>query len=162
MTYDLRDAVNAVLDSGLTDYADIAAKVAENVPSREVRFCLAEALRSYVREQMSHRRAVNPVLKPATSPSSPTSSARSPKRDAIRAQHARFLLDLVHVQDGNKPLGKCTYQDLMFAAEERRQMASANTAMANRYQQITELLRSHDVTTVEELPVAVLRESASA
>ena len=160
--FDLRVAVAEVLDgSGLTSLDEIAAKVAANVPSKDLRAALALALRPYVRELVGRRRMANPVLHPGVTRAEIERSARSPKVAAIRAQHAAWLRDLVHVEGGYKPLGECDYDDLMFAATERRELAVRNVRQAERLEQIAELLHEHDVETVADLPAHVLGGEAA-
>lgn len=156
MTYDLRAAVLEVLDtSDLADLGDIAAKVAENIPARELRAALAESLRIYVQQINTQRRMSNPILH-----SDRVQSARSAKVAGIRDRHAAWLRDLIHVDGGHKPLGECTYEDLMFAAEERRVKARQNATQADRFEEIAKLLQAHSVETVAELPTSVLSEAA--
>ena|ERR1051326_1552073 len=153
--YDLRTAVFDVLDtSDLTDFQAIAAKVAENVPARQLRAALGECLVSYVRMTCSQRRMANPVLHTAR-------SARSPKVAAIRDAHAKWLRELISVEGGQKFLGECTYEDLMFAAEKRRKHAAVTVAQAQRFEEIAALLHEHQVETVAELPPSALMEVAA-
>lgn len=156
MTYSLRDAVFNVLDtSDLTDFAEIAAKVAENVPAKELRTALGECLVSYVRMTCSQRRMANPILHTGQQ------SARSPKVAAIRDAHAAWLRELIAVDGGQKFLGECTYMDLMFAAEKRRKHAAETAAQARRFEEIAALLQEHAVETVAELPPSALLEVAA-
>lgn len=155
MTFDLRAAV-ADVSADLTDIDEIASKVAENVPSRELRATLTEALRPYVREFITRRRATNPVLAPASAAA--VRPARSDKVARIRAMGRAWLRENIHVGDGErKQLADCTYQDLMFAAEERRENARRNLAKADRFEEIANMLNDRGVSTVAELPTEDLQ-----
>lgn len=152
-TFDLRAAVRHVLDTtDLADPRDIATKVAENVPANQRIYALTTALDPYVREAIQRRRNSNPIIGSA----SPRTG--SSKVAAIQA-YARALRDQVHVGAGAwKPLGDCTYDDLMFAAEERREHARQNAAAAERYQTLADLVRDEGAARVADLPVEVLRD----
>jgi hypothetical protein len=147
--FDLRTAVIEVLDTtSLTEPAAIAGKVAENVPSRQLRAVLTEALVTYVAVVNQQRRMNNGILGGARRP------ARSAKVAAIGDWHAKALRDRVHVDGHHKLLGDCTYEDLMFAAGERRKLAHQNATKADQYQALAEKLREHDVKRVANLPLS--------
>lgn len=149
--FDLRAAVVEVLDgTGLADLGEVAAKVAENVPSRHLRSALAEALRSYVAVVNQQRRARNPII------GGGAVSSRSSKVSGIRDAVALALRDRVHVEGGMKLLGECTYDDLMFAAAERRENARRNLAKADQYEALAEKVRAHKAARVADLPPSVL------
>lgn len=158
--YSLRDAVASVLDtSDLASPEDVASKVAENVPSKAVRSVLTEALTTYVRVHMGERRRSNVIL---NGDEQRKQSARSSKVAAIRDSWSAALRDRVHVEDGWKALGECTYDNLMFAASERQEMARRNAAQAEKYESLAHKLRSAGVERVADLPQADLAELGSA
>lgn len=145
----LRKIVAAVLDtSATTDPAHLAQEIAQKVPARSVRACLAESLAPYVREQIHHRRMHNPIL----ADTQRKQSARSSKVAAIRDGWAAALRDLFLAEDGWKPLGEFTFEDLVFAANDRRKKAQENLAKADRFDALAERLRAAGVDTVAELP----------
>lgn len=79
------------------------------------------------------------------------------KRRAILAWHERFLADQLHVADGYRRMAKCTFDDLMFAASERRTQAASTMATADGYERLANALHDYDAKTVEALPAAVVR-----
>jgi hypothetical protein len=160
--FDLRAAVAKVLDtSDLAEPDEIASKVAENVAARDLRSALALALVPYVRIQMDNSRRSNVILN-GDSDVQRKQSARSPKVAAIRDAWAAALRDRVHVSDGWKLLGDCTYEDLLFAAEERREKARQNVARAERFEWLAERLQANGVARVADLPKNDLRELEAA
>lgn len=157
--FDLRAAVNDVLDTtSLTDPVAIAAKVAENVPTRQLRVALAEALVSFVANVNQRRRMNNPLLGGAPQ----VRSGRSTKVAGIATWWAAALRDRVHVDGGHKFLGDCTFDDLMFAASERRQQARLNEAKADQYEALAKLLREHGVDRVADLPPSAVTDWGTA
>jgi hypothetical protein len=72
---------------------------------------------------------------------------------AIRKSWEAALEDRIHVggEVGWKALGACTYDDLIFAAEERRGLASRSLAMAERFTMLAEHMKKHGARTVVEL-----------
>ena len=102
-----------------------------------------------------------PVPRPvATSVPSPgRRSARSAKVAAIRAAGPKWLEDRYCVGAGDdswKLLGDCGFSDLMFAAGQRREQAARTSAVAERLEVLAELVRSHGVSRVRDLPASVL------
>lgn len=156
--YSLPDAVREVLDTtSLADPDDVAAKVAENVPSNKLRTVVRVLLPAYVREHMRAQRASNPVISDAHR----TRSARSSKVAAIRAEHERCLRDRVFTDAGWKLLGECTYENLVYAANARREDAERNMARAAQYDALAAALQEHGVATVGELPATVVHSVAT-
>lgn len=160
--YSLNDAVKHVLDtSDATSPEDIAELVAADVPHREWREVLAQALGPYVRAAIAHRRQGNPILAGAVhGGAGRTQSARSPKVTGIREEaRQKALRDRLSVgDDRHKFLGDCTFEDLMFAAGERRTQARRNEAKAAQYEALALLLQERGVSTVAELPDSDLDE----
>jgi len=101
--------------------------------------------------------APRPVIKHVPPPA--RQSARSAKVAAIRAAAPKWLEDRYCVGSGDddwKFLGDCGFADLMFAATQRREQAARTSAAAERLEGLAELVRSHGVDRVRDLPEAVL------
>lgn len=143
---DLRKLVKDFLDeTDLTDFREMGAELARRIPSKDLRSVLAEALPDLLSTVNQQRRMSNPIIAGST-------PARSAKVAGIAAMHAAALRALVHVGGGtNKHLGDCTYEDLMFAARERREHARRNAAKADKYEELASKLQSLRLTTVAEL-----------
>lgn len=159
MPYDLRADVKSVLNStSLTDPGEIADKVAESVPARSLRAALRLTLRAYVRQIMAEQRS------PSFSGSghtrhdtqlSPAAAGKSWKRSGVRDGWQLRLDAIYHAGEEYKQLRHMTYADLMFAANEREQIARKNKAWARTLHSWAALLTEHDVETFGELPVKV-------
>jgi hypothetical protein len=94
-----------------------------------------------------------PMVKPTPRP------ARSAKVAAIRAAAPKWLEDRYCVGGGDddwKFLGDCGFTDLMFAAGQRREQAARTSAVAERLEGLAELVRTHGVERVRDLPASVL------
>jgi hypothetical protein len=99
-----------------------------------------------------------PVPRPMAKPAAPR-PARSAKVAAIRAAAPKWLEDRYCVGDGDddwKFLGDCGFSDLMFAAGQRREQAARTSAVAERLEGLAELVRTHGVKRVRDLPASVL------
>lgn len=149
MSYDLRKVVRGFLDeTDLTDFREMAEQLATEVPAKQLRAALVEALPSLIATINQQRRMSNPILAGST-------PARSAKVAGIAAMHAAALRALVHVGGGaNKHLGDCTYEDLLFAAGERREHARRNAAKADQFEALANRLRASGFTCVADLPAA--------
>jgi hypothetical protein len=162
--FNLHQVVADVLDgSDLASPEEIAARVAENVGSKQLRAALAQSLPHYVSRVIQNRRASNVILNPNAVQGPVANSGRSAKVMGIRNAWARALADRLHVADGYKLLGECTYNDLMFAAEERRDHARRNSVKADQYAAVAKRLTELGLTKVSELPTgdaAVLEAAA--
>jgi hypothetical protein len=105
--------------------------------------------------------APRPVIK--TTPARPV--GRSAKVAAIRESGPRWLRDRLNT--GAEPrewkrIGDCTFTDLMFAAAQRRDQAARTSAAAERLERLAELLRTHGVDRVRDLPASVLAQVGGA
>lgn len=151
--YDVREAIRAVVeDSDLTDPGDIAAKVVEQIPSRDLRPVLALVLREYVRTQLHSFERWRTRLEGEES----QRPNRSAKREAIRAW-ARVLRKPVAVEDNVwKQFGECTVEDLRFLAVDRRQNAAESIAAAERFEKYTAAVDECGVEVVADLPDDVI------
>lgn len=159
-TFDLTALVRKVMDeTDLADPADIAAKVVQRVPAKDRLAALQQAMPTFVRVTVTRNRG--PMA--ATSRRIGRKQAgRSAKVAAIRAAAPvwkRALRERLHVGRGQwLLLGECSYDHLMFAVAERREMALRNTASADRYEKVASALTEYGVETVQELPESVLAE----
>ncbi len=143
----LRRLVRDVLtESDEADPGTLADAVLARIPKAQVRQALAQTLRLYVRQVISETRTGSNAPLPA-----PMGSA---KVAAIRDGWQRRLHDRVHVGGGEwKLLAACTYDDLLAAAGERRDLAERNAAWARVYDSWARLLTEYDVVTFGDLPV---------
>lgn len=142
---DLRGMVRRVLDSGLVDPGLVADEVLADIPDEALREALGFTLRAFVRQSMAGQRNVGAAF------ARPTPGA-SWKGSAIRDGWQRTLLAAIHVGDGYKALAACTYADLVFAADERSQIAERNAAQSRRYRAYAIAVAEAEVGTFGELP----------
>lgn len=152
MSFDLRQLVEDVLtDTSLNDPRELAAEVLKRTPAKSVRDAYAVALVDFVRHASINETRHNPILN--GKPPRVASAGYSHKRAAIRDAYARALQDRVFVEpDTWKPLGECTFDDLMGAAVRRRELAEHNIEAAQRYERLAKLLEYHEAATVADLP----------
>lgn len=90
---------------------------------------------------------------------------RSAKVAAIRASGPKWLADRINTCANPrewKRVGDCGFEDLMFAAGQRREIAARTLAKAERYERLAELVRKHNVKRVRDLPASVLSEVGGA
>lgn len=151
--FDIRKAVLAVIDE--TDLAtpeEIAAKVAESVPGRELRSVLAFVLRDFVRVELGRGRMASRAPERSTS----AKPQRSAKVASIRDYGRRWLRDREFVGDTWKLLGDCSYENLRYLEADRVQNAARSTAAATRYGHLADLVKKHKTDRVAGLPDRVL------
>jgi hypothetical protein len=161
--FNLRAAVRDVIDStDLADPRDVAAKVAESIPSRDLRRALTEALATFVRVEFGRGRMTSG--RPAADETE-HASARSAKVAAFRKhaeQWRKKLRDRVHVGGSHwLLLADCSYENLTLAAEERRQLAAANAVAAERYERYAKAVEAAGVERFGDLPESTLRDLLS-
>lgn len=90
---------------------------------------------------------------------------RSAKVAAIRAAGPKWLADRLYTSADPrewKRVGDCSFTDLMFAATQRRDQAARTSAAAERLESLAELVRTHGVDRVRDLPASVLAEVGGA
>lgn len=160
--FSLRAAVRDVIDStDLADPRDVAAKVAESIPSKELRRALAEALATFVRVEFGRGRMASNHPHPVAPPEVAT-PARSAKVAAFRVhaeQWRRKLRDRIHVGGSEwLLLADCSFENLTLAAEERRQLAVSNAAAADRYERYAKAVEAAGVERFGDLPESTLRD----
>lgn len=165
--FNLTELVRKVMDE--TDIADpgaLAAKVAEQIPARQRVAALHQALPNFVRVTIGRSRGphahTNNGHGPAGGPAGRTQAARSAKVTAIRNAAPvwkRALRERIHV--GNRRwamVGKCSYEELMYAVTERRRIAAQIGDSADRYEKVALALVEYGVETPEQLPESVLAD----
>lgn len=75
----------------------------------------------------------------------------------IRELAREWLNEQVAVGDRVwKQLGKCTQEDMVYLVKNRLKMSDSLKRQANQYQRWLELMRLHNVNTLEELPSSAL------
>lgn len=154
-TFSLRHVVHDVLtETDLADPSDVANAVLARIPEDLSRVALAQALRGYVRQVIGQARMTRPEQDTEQKP-----TGRSWKRDALREGWRDRLHDRTHVENGWKLLAECTYEDLLAAAAERRDLAERNLASAQQYEKWASLVSEYGVETFGDLPAAVLAEA---
>lgn len=149
--FNIRREIRSIIDgTDLASPAEIAAKVAENIPDNLLREVVAQLLPELVRVELTRVRMVTP----------PNQSARSAKVTAIRRAAEgwrRALRDRIHVGRGEwRLLADCSAEHLRFAAQERQQQAAQSLAAADRYAAIADACEQHKVTRTADLPEPVL------
>lgn len=145
-TFDLRALIDEVLAEGeLYEPHDIAAEVAKRTPRQALRDAYVLVLADYVRIHAQVSTRHNPLLNGGSARSRPSS------KTGLGDWWARQMADLVYADEW-KPLGECTFDDLMVAAARRRELARQNAEAADRYEVLAKLLKDHDADTVRDLP----------
>lgn len=150
-TFSLRALIREVGRTSLVaDPGLLADDVYRRIPAEDRDAALQQALRQSVRQVMSEERMQTQI----TAPSSPGTSA---KVQGIRDHWQRALRDRLNVGEGVwKFLADCTAEDLIFAAEQRREQASRNRAKAAQFDTLRQQLDEHGVDRVGDLPANVL------
>lgn len=173
MTFNLRATINQVIDT--TDLAGpgaVANQVDKLTSDEDLRTAYQQALRKMVVQVFSERRMSTAFV--TDHPQSPAAEdgvevprkkqkyIPSRKGQLIREWWQQVLRDRVHCGPSAadwKLLGDCTFDDLMFAAGERRTQAERQLAKADQYSQLAQLVRDHRVKTVGALPDKLLSET---
>lgn len=185
--FNLRKLVREVLDtSTMADPHDIADEVLRRIDDEDLRPALRQCLTDVVREQIrqsrnafqppapnpvpppppvSPVRAVPPVPQvmqelPGGAPAMKPKPARSAKVAAIREHHQRWLRERLYASSDPRKwkfLGDCGFDDLMFAAGQRREDARRTSAVAQELERLAELVRQYGVARVRDLPEHILR-----
>lgn len=150
--FNLRHAIRDVLnDSAEADPGVIAELVFAQIGPRDRAEALRQSLRIMVRQVVSESR-----ISLRDTVSRPPMVASSSKVAGIRSWH-RQLQSRVHVGGTEwKLLGDCGYADLMACAAERIELADRNRAWAERYAGWAELVQTHGVARLRDVPESVL------
>jgi hypothetical protein len=167
--FDIRLAVRGVInETDLESPEEIAAKVAEQVPPRQLRSVLSLVLRDFVRVELGRSRrgaeqdvaaSVHLSQHEPTEQQPPPPHVPSAKRAAIVEYAQRWLRQRVSVADEWKMVGDCTAADCEAIADEREQNAARNAAAALLWRARAELLRQHKAARLADLPVPALTEA---
>ncbi|OKI16542.1 hypothetical protein [Streptomyces sp. CB03911] len=177
--FNLRSLVREVLGgTTMTDPTQIAREVDRRISEDDCRDALRQALRGYVREEITRMRRHHDVEEPvaqatlvsnvtpmasggAGGPSAPVRTVkpvRSAKVAGIREWWSSKLLEPYHVGEKvYRRLGDCSFEDLLFAAAERREHAARNAARAEWFEQLAETVRAAGVSRVRDLSTDVLQ-----
>lgn len=94
---------------------------------------------------------VNPTARHVQPPAPPR--LRRSKAALVRTYANAWLSEQsLQTSSGRRPLGACTFEDLMDAVGQRRRKAYASMAQADVLERLANLLRTHDAVTVADLP----------
>jgi hypothetical protein len=160
----LRKLVAETLESSaaLTP-SELAAEVAAQIPARKMREILAEALTPYVHQVIQQHRSLAVDHSQRDTHQGAVGGSPSSKVAAIRDWSRVQLQQRYHV--GNRKwkfLGDFTFEDCMFAAQERREQAARNAAKAELFEALAERMKTAGAGTVSDLPVDELPEMGHA
>lgn len=179
--FNLRKLIREVLNtSTMPDPHDVAREVLRRIHDDDLRTALGQCLSDVVREQIRAGRngdggmpplpstprlpvaptpAVRLVKPETTATVQPPPAQRSAKVAAYRALGQQWLRERMYVSSDPREwkfMGDCTFDDLMFAAAQRRDQAARTVAVADRCERVARLLQAHGVKLVKELPADVL------
>lgn len=150
--FDLRQLVaDELATSAVADPAVVADHVLKQVPDEHLRDALATCLPGWV-SRVAHR--------PLNRSASASKLGRSRKCDD-QAWYRGILRRRLEVgQDGRewKFLGDCTRDDVLRAAQVRRDQAAANLAVAAQLEKLAEKMRVFRASTVADLDAGLLAE----
>ena len=150
----LRDSIRAVLAAsrGPIHPEKVAAKVVKALDPQDRDAALVEALGHMVRDVIVQSRPSTPE---------PPLPGKSWKRDAIR-EHAkvrRSELDALYAtDDGYKPLGSFSYEEMVALADRLQTLAEKNAAQAERFRRYAAAMRSAKAATLADLPADALAD----
>lgn len=146
--FNLRDLVRSIVDATepIEQPAAIAARVLDAIPGAHLRDALAATLPGYVAAVVGDMRR-HPLRQPTPQNQSPRVVR------AIQSNWDRIRASIIHVgENAYKRFGECTFDDLMYAAAERREQAAQHEAWAERWTSYAHLLRASGADTVDALP----------
>lgn len=151
----------------LTDPRDLAASAVRRLADDELRAELDAAAVSTAREVLSVLRASSIATDDPAGRS--TSDTQSGSAGRVPSQHGRTALirnwvaeqmrARLHVEGQWKLLRDCTLADLAFAAQERRQIAAATAAEAERYDRLAKAVADSGADSVGDLDEATFAEA---
>lgn len=159
--FNLHHLIREVCDSStMPDPRSLAAEVARRIPRKLERAALEQALPILVQHHVSRSRSSSPSSHAAAEAHvARATGGRSRKVTGIRDTWRRMLRERIAVSDAGgdwKFLADCTTDDLAAAAAIREQHAARNAARAAQFRDLAELVASHGVGTVGQLPDTVL------
>ena len=151
MTFNPLNAAREVLrTTSLSDPADVAEAVFGLTPPEAIPEAYRSLLRNVAREAMRMERATSDDREDTRRAPQP-----SAKVAAIRAMHDKWLRQRVCPNGDWKMLGDCTITDIQAIAEERREIAAKNEAVAKEFDTLADRMARQGVTYVRELDGAV-------
>lgn len=152
----------------------ITAAILHEVGSNPLalRDLLAQVLPCYVRSRLSMGRRVpvtleelieEPVVTSDPAPSSDVVDEDgrvwvSRKSLAIATAYERLMATQYGTENGYRPLGQCSVDDLEWAAAERRKQAAGHLVEAERLAKLAAAQREYGTTVVAELPHEIVAE----
>jgi hypothetical protein len=166
--FHLRHLVRDVLaTSTLTTPKDIAEEVRRRIKPGQRDQALAQCLPEYVREEVTRQRTITTGATERSGAGGevarPGGRARSAKVAAVRGYWQSQLRQRIHIGRGEwRMLGDCTFTDLMYAAQERRQHAERNLAAAEEFERYAQAVQAHRVERLRDLPGAALADLKAA
>jgi hypothetical protein len=131
----------------------IAKETARRVPPDHIDAALVEALAEYVRHFQT---TLRPRGFGGTSGGGNANSGKSSKVAAIRAAYRRLLEAPYDTATGQKYLGDCTAEDLIFIADGLEEQARQNMAKASGFRGLSVVLGERGVARLRDLPDDVL------
>lgn len=157
----LDDLIKKVADENdFVDPRELAQFVAKSAPARELRNLFAEAIIDDCRHHLMTQR--NRTLNGDDS-NIVRRSNRSPRLERQTNWWADFCAASLHVGDGvRKVLGDCTLVDLKAASEERRANIRGLQKNIDKYDHLSSMLVSYNVTHVRELPPDAVQDGLAA
>jgi hypothetical protein len=152
--FSLRALVRQVWDElGGCDYHVLADKLLPRIEEGNRQAALDEALVAYCRQFTV---GLHATLRKAPARAR-QDSARSWKVAGVRKSWPELRAH-IFTKDGQKALGKCTFEDLIFHADLLERQARQLQSKSARVRDLAALLRAHQVARVENLPAEVLAE----
>jgi len=154
----LRQLAREVVEASTTNDLDaMVDDLLNRVPDEELRAALRETLRTVIREAIHVQRNSTVPIAGRSAPASQGGDSWWVK--GIREAHQGKLADLFHIGGGQwKRLAEMTYNDLTFAAEERRDNAKRSLAHADKLDTYAATVQRYGVDTFGDLPESELTE----
>jgi len=154
--FSLTELIDEVWDEAGPKASDIAKAVEPRIPEAHRHDVLLLLLTRYIANMKPRLSDIGPEPVPAPAPARQSNGSAAVA--AIR-KYAKFFHISVNVaRNQDKWMGDCTYDDLQYAAANRRRVAEETFAAAAEYEALANLVKERNVTTVRELPPADLDE----
>ena len=153
--FDLRLLIREELETNPSaDPYVVAAEVAKRVPDHRLREVVDYCLVRVVKEVAGVAR--HTAMHPPASGLRPV-GGRSERWGAVKVLRSRLCVDPDEREW--KFLADATRDDVLRAADVRRQQAAANAAWAERYERLAEKMRVYRAATVSDLPPDAIEEA---
>ena len=156
--FNLAELIIQITEEVGPDPGKIAARIHELIPEDQRNGVMKRLLVSYVRAHIPRlSQAVSMAV--AQAAGRPVRSGRLNRSAKVAAYQEYSALMRATVSTGPgawKWFGDCTYDDLMYAADNRRTKAAQTLAQAQEFEEWATLLKRHDVTQVSDLPAEVI------